>query len=328
MQSPSSCYHSLWVETWYSVPAFPQLFLVLSIPLQTPMKIISQWILHIWHFFNPEWLHTLRDNWGLSLAPLPRKTSFSNSLVSTSLWKKKYNTSQAETCGVSHIVSFPASSRLGFNCTHCSAVICCCSLRCAARRASIVVIWWASCSTAPIRLAWVRSGAAEVGCIPAEGRKHVEVCLRKSIHWCQHQPKRLQSLWANLSLESMVCRTCFTGTSEVLCIAFWMSDQGNVFLAMLWHHRLCDSYTQLPLVCINFFALKRIRFSFPSPPSIWPTGCWLQKRAGVFPCACGAPPHTAWRAAPDEHAGTAGVQSPGWKGSKEKGGERGTIAVL
>ena len=89
MQSPSSCYHSLWVETWYSVPAFPQLFLVLSIPLQTPMKIISQWILHIWHFFNPEWLHTLRDNWGLSLAPLPRKTSFSNSLVSTSLWKKK-----------------------------------------------------------------------------------------------------------------------------------------------------------------------------------------------------------------------------------------------
>ena len=188
-------------------------------------------------FFYPEWLHTLRDNWGLSVAPLPRKTFLSNSFVNTSLWKKN-DTSQAVTwCHLYRLIPslFKASlgMRLGINRTYCSAVICCCSLRCAARRASIVVIWWASCSTAPIRLAWVRSGAAEVGWIPVEGRKHVEVCLRKSTYWCQYWPKRLQSLWANLSLESMVCRICFTGISEVLCIAFWVSDQGNVFIDSL-----------------------------------------------------------------------------------------------
>ena len=174
-------------------------------------------------FFYPEWLRTLRDNWGLSLAPLPRKTFFSNSLVSTSLWKS--DTSQAVTlchlyCLIPSLFEASLGMKLGISCTHCSAVICCCSLRCAAKRASIVVIWWASCLTAPWRLAWVRSGAAEVGWIPVKGRKHVEVCLRKSIYWCQYWPKRLQSLWANLSLESMVCRTCFTGASEVLRIAF------------------------------------------------------------------------------------------------------------
>ena len=107
-------------------------------------------------------------------------------VIKGSLYSRVYGTSQAVTwCHLYRLIPslFEASLgvRLGINCTYCSAVICCCSLRCAARRASIVVIWWISCSTAPIRLAWVRSGAAEVGWIPVEGRKHVEVCLRKSI---------------------------------------------------------------------------------------------------------------------------------------------------
>ena len=101
-QSPSSCYHSLWVDTWYSVLESPQLFLVLSIPLQTPMiREISHCMTLNCHNRPYGWFLTSRDNWGLSLA-LPPKTSFSNSLVSASLWSTS-----------SHLVSGSLITKLG-----------------------------------------------------------------------------------------------------------------------------------------------------------------------------------------------------------------------
>ena len=215
--------------------------------------------------------------------------------------------------------------KLGINCTYCSAVICCCSLRCAARRASIVVIWWASCSTAPIRLAWVRSGAAEVGWIPVEGRKHVEVCLRKSI---------LMSILTQEATESL---GKFVPGVDGLSNLLYRYQWSALHCILNFRSRKCfprsshvvapPSPWQLYTTAFGMYKLfcfkKRIRFSFPSPASIGPTGYWLQKRAGVFPCACGALPRTAWRAAPDEHAGTAGVRSPGWEGSEKNGRREG-----
>ena len=109
------------------------------------------------------------------------------------------------------------------------------------------------------------------------------------VYWCQYWPKRLQSLWANLSLESMVCRICFTGISEVLCIAFWINDQGNVYIDSL--QPCCGTtvsvtaiYTQLPLGCINFFALKKGYNSlFPLLPPLGQLATGCRKEPVCFP---------------------------------------------
>ena len=106
-----------------------------------------------------------------------------------------------------------------------------------------------------------------------------------------------------------------------------MSDQGNVFLAlaMLWHHRLRDSYTQLPF----FFALKKGYDSlFPLLPPLGQLATGCRKEPVCFPV-----PAELYLVQHGEQllTSTLGLQvcdHLGGKEAKRMGGERATIAVL
>ena len=98
---------------------------------------------------------------------------------------------------------------------------------------------------------------------------------------------------------------------------------------MLWHHRLRDSFTQLPLVCINFFALKKGYDSlFPLLPPLGQLATGCRKEPVCFPV-----PAELYLIQHGEQllTSTLGLQvcdHLGGKEAKRMGGERATIAVL